>query len=141
MKFVKLILGLALILFCGHLINTWSLTGEKSNYVHIKIKYPNDLTSLTIKKVPESKCANQLSSNVEEGMSKCEGCTVETQECLAEVPANLTGIFENETLAFPYVSLDFKYPERHALIGLQEGDFEKFCGFFQKKHETAICVQ
>lgn len=141
MKYLKIILGLALILFIGHLINTWSLTSEESKYVYIQTAHQNGLSSISIKKVPSSICEKQLARASKETVSSCENCNVEVRKCLSEVESEFIGIFENKHLSFPYVSIDYKYPERHIIIDLPDDGFDKFCNMMKKKHPKAVCVQ
>lgn len=117
-----------------------SSSNEDDKYVLVKIKYANNLTSVTIKKVPSDLCTAKLEETATQGLKGCGQCELTQKECLSQMPSEYTGIFENAKISQPYIAIDVKYPERHIMIDPPEGVFNKMCEAMKEKRPSTICV-
>lgn len=142
MKVIKTILSLGVILFIGYGFYQWKLTTEVRSYMLVRVGFPqNDLIGVMIKEAPQSVCFDKLDELIDIVLSECSECTIESQECYDELPSSYEGIFENESLAFPYVAIDMEYPERHIMYNLPDGGFNEYCRHMKRSNQNTVCIE
>ncbi len=141
MKYVKMGLVVVLLLLFGYLYNHFSIDSEENHFSLVELKYPNDMISVTIKRVPASICMNKAEETAEEGLKGCAPCQVLRKECMSELPDEFIGIYENQQIAYPYVAVNVKYPERHIGLNMPEGVFEQLCEHMKQQYSDTLCIR